>query len=234
MDNNKYLDKFFNEYGYLGNLDNLYHSSYQRIVNTITEAFPFIRKVKVDYDSVMSEKYCILNKLYRTVTITGSIDGKRTKLLELPYPTEKGYFILDGLEWSIISLDVAYSTMLKVIEPDASEINKIKWEIEMRNEKTGSSPYRSTFLFMDINDRIGVYINTFNSMLCTPRSNSKTYRYLNPYVVYKILNPSATPNTFRDDITDWMIEKTKDIQNMNAFLRNLELTLIPFVEGDDE
>ena len=209
----RHLDDFYAEYGYFANLDNLYHGAYQRVANTLSTVFTQISNVRIGWDRIMSEEHCILHKESRVVPIIGDISlrSKRRsletkivtkELMSLPYPTTNGYFILDGIEWAIVSLDVAYSTMIKVTKPPSQEEDKIKWEIEMRVETYKSDEYKSSTVFMDQEDRIGVYVNSMYKELGIPKSKLKTKRYVNAYIVYKMLKPEGSISTFIDDVAN--------------------------------
>ncbi|CAK9189272.1 unnamed protein product [Sphagnum troendelagicum] len=209
MSSNDHMDEFFDENGYFGNIDKLYKSSYDRIAKKVHEYFPSITEIRLAYDDVVSSEECVLTKKTRMVPMYGYIGRTQYLLMNIPYPTKKCYFIVDGIEWAIISLDVSYSTMVKVLSPPADEVGKIRWIAYMRTEAY-ESDYKETRVFMTEENEVRLNVSTMFTRLGQSQIKSMVKRCVNPYVVYKILmEDSGTPEEFEQHIRRWLMSDNR-------------------------
>ncbi|KAJ3393376.1 hypothetical protein HDU92_007740 [Lobulomyces angularis] len=198
---NDLLIKFLNEYGTMANMDTMYHTSFKRIINTLNSNFPWIKDIYYDKKSIKSEKECTIMKKNRSISFHGKYNNNVYKLFELPYPTKDGYFILGGVSWTLLPLEVSYTTMLKLVKVTDKEPN-ILFNVKMRKEGI-SDDFKETniFLYKGIEDvKSGVYLNSFYNLNRTRFGSSMINKCVDPFIVYIILNPEADINNYIDDI----------------------------------
>ncbi|KAJ3177359.1 DNA-directed RNA polymerase subunit B' [Gaertneriomyces sp. JEL0708] len=234
-----HLARFFAEYGYLGNIDRLYESRYNNIVSHIRKRFGNkLHNVRLDYDAVAKEEECILTSSNRTIPLKADIvdpdtgEWQRTEtLMEILYPTSRGYFVLSGIEWALVTLDVSYTTMVKVMPPNNDE-DKIQWITNMRTEVLANE-YKETRVFMDVNDDIYVNVSTMVSRIEPRNIKSIVRRCIHPYVVYRmLLGPKGDCRRFITDLETWSsCFYMEDIDRIKDYIK--KLTEYFMVDGQD-
>ncbi|KAJ3319272.1 DNA-directed RNA polymerase II subunit RPB2 [Boothiomyces sp. JEL0866] len=209
-----YYESFFDEYGYMANIDIIYHNSVKRIKDTLKEYFFFEEDEEIFEKIPRSEDECLLTKTsyIKEFYLKSSKYKKPILLLYIPYITKHGYYIVDGIEWAITGLDIR---------------DKKFNQIEKMNEEKDSDPkYVIETRYKHQAVEISTLINTFN-MFENNQKNTNNNQ-IEAFIVYLLLkfneqiNYSNT-NDIKDIKTEFIDKilyfcKPKDHKRVKIFL----------------
>jgi DNA-directed RNA polymerase beta subunit len=216
-----YIDSFFNEHGYLANLDICYEKAINDIVKKYKQIFNIQQTINIKRDIHDDEYYYHYKKTkFLEVIINDKV------VFEIPDTTKRGNYILNGIDWTINSMDIIYSGFPYIQD---------KKQISMMNKESGGR-YAVTSVFANGNVYLSSIINI--EFIDDEKFENKNYE-INAYSVYfilcqksvenfveeicshgKLLNFDEVMDIFEDFIHD---SKNKVYNNIRKIFKNQEV-----------
>lgn len=197
IENEKHLDDFLEEYGFLGNLDHLFNKSITNIKQLLQNTLLKDEGTIEIEEEMRNESDIIACKGTSFVSLIFVKKNTRTLLVKIPSITKLSgcYFIIDGVKWMINNLEIPYPNYITPVDHNGAK------KFDYRTKIYDKNYFNTHFIsFMDSKGgmKYGCFPSYFENVYKSDKRNdTNNDNYLNLLSVFYILcNPSQKKSAF--------------------------------------